>query len=165
MIAWMFIVMALASFSGPGGEAGQAPVSLGRGVTLTPAAGWVSAQNVWNVGPGGVSLQRAGVLAAFAADSYDGTAQQLLDEQIAALRAQFGSLRLLPPAETTIAGGVPALKVLFSGTAESANLEGELVVGASGGTGAVALAVAPAGQIAHVQSDLDAMLDSLALPQ
>ncbi len=61
---------------------------------------------------------------------YAGTDQQLLDEQLTGLRDQFESLRALPSASTTIAGDVPALKMLFSGTAESGGLEGELVVGA-----------------------------------
>lgn len=130
---------------------------------MTPVEGWVSAQDIWNVGPGAVSLQRAGALVAFGADSYSGTTQQLLDRQLADLQAQFGSFRSLPPASTTIAGDVLALKVLFSGTADSGDLEGELVVGTSGGAGVVMLAVAPAGQVARVQSDLDAMLDSLVI--
>jgi hypothetical protein len=163
MFGWMVLVMSLASFSAAGTGGAHAPVALGRGVTVTPAPGWVSAHDVWNVGPGAVSLQHAGVLAVFAADSYDGTARQLLDEQLASLKAQFGSLRLLPPAPVALAGGIPALKVLFSGTADSADLEGELVAGTSGGTGAVMLAVALTGQVARVQSDLDAMLDSLAV--
>jgi hypothetical protein len=165
MVAWMLFVMALASFSGPtAGAAQQTPASLGQGVTMTPVDGWVSAQDVWNVGPGAVSLQHAGVLAAFAADSYSGTTRQLLDRQLGDLKAQFGSFRSLPPASTSIAEGVPGLKVLFSGTADSGDLEGELVVGTIGGTGVVMLAVAPAGQVAQVQSDLDAMLNSLVVP-
>ena len=132
---------------------------------MTPAGGWTSAQNVWNVGPGAISLQRAGVLAAFAADSYSGTTQQLLDAQLSGVRGQFGSFRSLPAASTTVAGGVPALKVLFSGTANSSQLEGELVVGTSGGIGVVMLAVAPSGQVAQVQSDLDSMLNSLVIPR
>ena len=165
MIAWMLFVMGLASFSGPtAGAPAQTPASLGRGVTMTPVDGWASAQDVWNVGPGAVSLRRAGVLAAFAADSYSGTAQRLLDRQLGDLKAQFGSFRSLPSASTTIAEGVPALKVLFSGTADSGDLEGELVAGTIGGTGVVMLAVAPAGQVAQAQSDLDAMLDSLVVP-
>jgi hypothetical protein len=165
MIGWMFFVMALASFTGPAAGGGNTPTTLGQGVTVTPAAGWVSAQSVWNVGPGAISLQRAGVLAAFGADSYSGTTQQLLDEQVSSVRAQFGSFRSLPAASTTIAGGVPALKVLFSGTASSSELEGELVVGTSAGTGVVMLAVAPLGQMAQVQPDLDAMLNSVAIPR
>jgi hypothetical protein len=166
MIAWMLFVMALAGFSGPTtGAAQQTPASLRQGVTVTPAAGWSSAQDVWNVGPGAVSLQHAGVLAAFAAGSYSGTTQQLLDQQLGDLKAQFGSFRSLPPASTSIAEGVPALKMLFSGTADSGDLEGELVVGTIGGTGLVMLAVAPAGQVAQVQADLDEMLNGLVIPR
>ncbi len=165
MIAWMLFVMALAGFSGPSAASTQGPAKLGRGVTFTPANGWVSAQNVWNVGPGAVSLQHAGVLAAFGAESYGGSTQQLLDEQLASVQQQFGSFRALPAASTSVAGDVPGLKVLFSGTApNSSTLEGELVVATSGGTGVVMLAVAPSGQVARVQSDLDAMLQSLSIP-
>jgi hypothetical protein len=166
MIGWMLFVMALGAFSGPtAGAAQQTPTSLRQGVTMTPAPGWVSAQDVWNVGPDAVSMQHAGVLVAFAADSYSGTTQELLDQQVGDLKAQFGSFRSLPPASTTIAGGVPALKVLFSGTADSGALEGELVVGTIGGTGMAMLAVAPAGQVVQVQADLDAMLNSLVIPR
>jgi len=166
MILWMFVVTALSGFSGIGTGATQAPSPLGQGVTVTPAAGWESAKSVWDVGPGAISLQRAGVLVAFAADSYGGTAQQLLDEQLSGLKDQFGSFRSLPPASTTVAGDVPALKILFSGTAtNSGDLEGELVTATVGQIGVVMMAVAPAGQVAQVQGDLDAMLKSLAIPR
>jgi hypothetical protein len=104
-------------------------------------------------------------LAAFAAEEYAGTDQELLDEQLAGLRGQFESLRTLPPASTTIAGDVAALKTLFSGTAESGRLEGELVVATSGATGVVMLAIAPPGRVAQVQSELDAMLGSVVIPR
>ncbi len=165
MFAWMLFMMALAAFSGPTSGAAQTPFSLGQGVTVTPADDWVSAQDVWDVGPGAVSLQRAGVRVAFVADSYGGTAEQLIDARLADLQAQFGSVRSLPTASTTIAGDVPALKLLFSGTTDSGYVEGELVAGTAGGTGVVMLAVAPAGQVARVQSDLDAMLDGLVVPR
>jgi len=165
MIGWMLLLLLLAAFTAPSSGVPQEAVSLGQGVTMTPVEGWVSAADVWDVGPGAVSLRRSGVLVAFAADAFAGTAQGLLDEQLTGLRDQFESLSALPPAATTIAGGVPALKTLFSGTAQSGRLEGELVVVASGGTGVVMLAVAPPGQVGQVQSDLDAMLDSVVLPQ
>jgi hypothetical protein len=164
MVAWILFMMALAGFSGPAGGSSTTPAALGQGVTVAPASGWSPAQNLWNVGPGAISLQHAGVLAAFGADSYDGTTQQLLDAQLADVQTQFESFSSLPPAATTIDADVPALRVLFSGTANSGQLEGELVVGTSGGTGVVMLAVAPSGQIAQVQSDLNSMLDSVVIP-
>lgn len=157
--------MALAAFTAPGAGASKEPVTLGQGVILTPADGWASAANVWEVGPGAVSLQKAGVLAAFAADAYGGTAQELLDEQLASVRNDFRTLRLLPVAPSVVSGDMPALKVLFAGTSVSRSLEGELVVAATGRIGVVMLAVAPPGQIARAQSDLDEMLHGLAMPR
>ena len=166
MIIWLFVVVALSGFSGIGTGAARAPSPLGQGVTVTPAPGWESAKSVWDVGPGAISLQRAGVLVAFAADSYGGSAQQLLDEQLSGVKDQFGSFRSLPVASTTVGGDVPALMVLFSGTAtNSGDLEGELVTAIVGQTGVVMMAVAPAGQVARVQGGLDAMLNSLVIPR
>ena len=166
MIGWMILIMALSGFSDIGGGPTVGPSTLGQGVTITPVAGWESAKNVWNVGQGAISLRRAGVLVAFAADGYSGGAQQLLDDQLSGVRAQFGSFRSLPAASTTVAAGRPGLIVLFSGTSvKSSDLEGELVTAATGQTGLVMLAVAPAGQLAHVQSDLDEMLRTLVIPR
>lgn len=167
MVAWLFVVLGLAGFSGLSsrGTSGQTPEKLGQGVTVTPAAGWQSAKNVWDVGPGAISLQRAGALVAFAADAWDGTDQQLLDDQLSSVRTQFGSFRSLPTASTTVGNGVPALKVLFSGTSNSSDLEGELVVAATGSTGVVMMAVASNGQLPRVQGDLDAMLESVVIPK
>jgi hypothetical protein len=84
---------------------------------------------------------------------------------LAALQGQFGSFRTLPVASTTMAGGVPALKVLFSGTSDAGRLEGELVAAAEAGVGVVMLSVATPGRVARVQSDLDAMLDGVVVPR
>ena len=165
MFGWMIVVFILAGASGSGAVPTPASETLGRGVIVTPAAGWASAENVWEVGPNAVSLKKSGVLVAFAADAYAGDAQQLLDAQLASVRDQFGSFRSLPEASTTVASGVPAFMVLFSGTADSSDLGGELVVATAGQTGVVMLAVAPAGQISRVQGDLDKMLDSLVIPR
>ena len=166
MIAWMVVVLALAGFSGVGSDAALSPSSLGQGVTVTPAVGWESAQSRWDVGAGAISLQRAGVLVAFTADSYSGSVQQLLDDQSSDARRRFGSFRSLRPAPATIAGDVPALKLLFSGSAtDSGDLEGELVAAVIGRTGVVMLAMAPAGQMARAQADLDAMLAGLVVPR
>jgi hypothetical protein len=165
MFGWMVVVFILAGSSGGGSVPTPATETLGQGVTVTPADGWTSAENAWDVGPNAISLKKSGVLVAFAADAYEGTTQQLFDDQLAGAREQFGSFRTLPEASGTLAEGVPALSVLFSGTADSSDLEGQLVVAATGQTGVVMLAVAPAGQIARVQGDLDEMLASLVIPR
>lgn len=165
MMGWMLFNLALAGFAAPSGPASVAPVQLGQGVTVTPAEGWTSAADVWDVGEDAVSLKRAGALVAFAAQAYEGTADELLAFELSDLESQFDSYRALPTAQSTIAGDLPALTALFSGTSDSSRLEGELVAATSGGTGVLMLAVAPAGQLPRVQADIDTMLDTLVVPR
>lgn len=165
MVGWMFFVLVLAAISAPAGTGGETTVQVGRGVAVTAPGGWTSAADVWDVGPDAVSLQKAGALVAFAAQAYDGTDEDLLAAETKELETEFDSYRALPVASRTIAGDVPALVVLFSGTADSGRLEGELVVASFGGTGVVMLAVAPAGQLRTVQNDLDRMLSAMAVPR
>jgi len=164
MVGWLFFMMALAALGGASGPGTAAPVTLDRGVIVTPAEGWTSAADIWNVGPGAVSLKRAGAVVVFAANSYDGTAGALLEDEVRQLRSQFSSFRSLPTGTLTVAGGIPAVNVLFSGTAESGQLEGELVAASWGGTGVVMVAVAPFGQLRQVQGDIDEMLAKLEIP-
>jgi hypothetical protein len=164
MIGWLLVTLLLAAVVAPPGADRPEPVELGRNVMLTPAAGWTSAADVWEVGPDAVSLKRAGAVVVFAAEAYDGTAEELLVAQREDLSAQFDSFGTLPPAESSIAGGLPALTQLFSGTADSSRLEGELVTSAQNGTGVVMLAVAPASQLPRVQADLNAMLQGMEVP-
>ena len=165
MIGWMLLVLALAAFAAPGGSNRAAPVEAGRGVVVTPAGGWTSAADVWQVGPNAVSLKRAGAVVVFAAEAYEGTDQELMAFQLSDLERQFDSYRALPTAPSTIAGDLPALTALFSGTAESSRLEGELVVATRTGTGIVVLAIAPAGQLSRVQADIDTMLETMVVPR
>lgn len=164
MIGWMFLTMALAVFGGGGGDETVAPVTIGRGVTVAPASGWSSAEDEWPVGPNETALKRAGVIVVFAADAYGNDAQALLDEQLTDIEGEFASLRTLPAASMTIAGDLPALRVLFSGVSGSARLDGQVVTAARGGTGVVMLALAPSGQLRRVQDDLDEMLATLVVP-
>ena len=165
MVLWLIIISALSGFAGVAGGATLPVQPLGQGVTVAPAGGWESAQNVWKVGQGAISLQRSGALVAFAAYAYTGNTQQLLDDQLSSIQQQFGRFSSLPVAQTTLANGQPALKVLFSGTSNSSDLDGELVAVATGQTGVVMMAVASTGQLSRVQGDLDQMLDSLVIPK
>ena len=166
MVGWMFVMLALASISGLTGAGADAePASLGRGVTVTPAPGWSSAADVWEVGTNQVAYRRAGVIAAFAADAFGGGPDDLLAQQLDELERQFSSLQTLPPAPVTVAGGLPALRVLFTGVSSSGDLEGQVVAAADGGTGVVMLAVAPFGQFRRVQDEVDEMLASMVVPR
>jgi hypothetical protein len=164
MIGWLLFMMALAAFSGAAGSASQDPVSLDRGVTVTPAPGWSSAADVWEEGPSQVAFKRAGTVAAFTADAYNGHTQDLMDEQLAELDGEFESFRALPAASVSIDGGLQALRVLFDGVSGSADLEGEVVTATRGGVGVVMIAFAPFGQLRRVQDDLDSMLESMVVP-
>ena len=165
MVGWLLFTLLLAAIAAPAGGASSEPLELGQNVTITPADGWTSAADVWAVGPNAVSLKRAGALAVFAAERYEGTSEQLMAAELDDLRREFDSFNALPAAESTIAGSLPALTVLFAGTADSSRLEGELVAAADNGTGVVMLAVAPAGQLPRVQADVDRMLESMVVPR
>jgi hypothetical protein len=165
MFGWMLVVGVAASAVAPNDPNQELPVDLGYGVTVTPADGWYSAADVWDVGPNAVSLQSSGAMVAFAAEDYSGSNDDLLAEELESLEGDFDSYRVLPGSSRTVAGDLPALTSLFTGTADSSRLEGELVATTSAGTGVIMLAVAPEGQLARVQDDLDTMLDSLVVPR
>jgi hypothetical protein len=164
MLGWLFFMMALAAFAGGPGSSTAPSQTINRGVVVKPAPGWASAADVWNVGPGAVSLKRAGAVVAFAADAYGGTNEALLAEETTQLKGQFASFRSLSAGDVTVAGGLAAVRALFSGTAQGGQLEGELVAVTHGGTGAVILAIAPFGQLRRVQGDIDEMLRTLVIP-
>ena len=164
MMGWLVAMMALAAFGGGTGEGTAARATIDRGVVVTPAAGWTSATDEWDVGPGAISLKRAGVVVAFAAQAYEGTAQALLTGQQSALESEFRSFRGLPAGKVTVAGGLTGLETLFSGVAQGGRLEGEIVAVVHNGSGVVMVAVAPFGQLRLVQDDIDQMLDTLVIP-
>ncbi len=163
MMGWLFFTMALAAFAGDAPSSLE-PVSLERGVIVTPAPGWSSAQDLWEPGPSQTAFKKAGVVSGFVADADERDAQAILDEQIADIESQFSSVRVLPVASLSIDEGLPALRVLFDGVSGSAELEGELVAASRDGTGVIMLALAPVGQLRRVQDDLDAMLETLVVP-
>jgi hypothetical protein len=162
MFGWMTVIFALAGIAAPNFKA--TPVPIGRGVVVTPAAGWYSASDLWDVGPDAVSLQKDGALVAFGVEAFSGGTPAFLASYSDWLRGQLGSYRALPTSSTTIDGDRTALRILFSGVANSSRIEGELVVATSAGTGIVMLARAHQGQLAGVQHDLDDMLRSLKVP-
>lgn len=164
MVGWMLFLMSLAAFASGSVAKTLPPVSLPRGVVVKPAPGWSSAADVWNVGAGAVSFKRSGVVVVFVADAYSGTSDALLQEQLSQVGAQFDSFRSLAPSNLTIAGDVGAKSLIFSGTAQSGQLEGELVAASRQGTGVAMLAIAPMGQLHALQGDVDEMLSTLVIP-
>jgi len=165
MFAWLIIVFILAAVASPNDPNREVPTPVGLGVVVTPADGWYSAADVWDVGPDAVAFQKSGSFVAFAAEGFAGTNQELLDEQLAAIEKDFQSLRVLPSSATTVAGDVAGLVALFSGVSDSGRMEGEVVAATSGGVGVIMLALAPQEQLARVQNDLDTMLQGLVVPR
>ena len=165
MVGWLLFLVALATIVAPSGTGQETTLRIGRGVIVTAPGGWTSASDIWEVGPGAVSLQKSGALVAFAVEAHEGTDRSLLAQQSRQLEQDFDSYRALPAAATVVAGDLPALVVLFSGVARSGSLEGEIVSAVRAGTGVVMLAVAPAGQLRRVQGDIDRMLDTMLVPR
>jgi hypothetical protein len=165
MFGWMILVVALASATASNDPNVEVPVKVNLGVVVTPANGWYSAAKVWDVGPTGVSLQNSGAYVAFWAAEYAGTNDDLLAEMLGNLEGQYKSFRALPGAAVKVAGDLPGLAVVFTGTAPYGRVEGELVVTTHGGIDVVMWAEAQEGQLAQVQGDLDSMLSSLVVPR
>ena len=165
MFGWLIVTFALAAIAAPNDPNVEEPVALGKGVIVTPADGWYDASEDWDVGEGGIALQKSGVYVAFWVADYDGTNENLLDEQLGYLEQDFDSYRTLPAAATTVAGGLPALSALVTGVSESWGPENELVVAVSEGVGVVMLATAQSGQLARLQDDLDTMLETMVMPR
>lgn len=143
----------------------EVPVEVGLGVIVTPANGWYSAAKVWDVGPTGLSLQNAGAYVAFWAEKYIGTNDDLLAEMVTILEGQYESFRVLPATAITVAGDLPGLTAVFTGTAPYGRVEGVLAVTTYKGTMVIMQAEAEQGQLAQVQGDLDFMLSSLVVPR
>lgn len=165
MFGWMILVFILAAAVAPLDANIEVPVDIGKGVIVTPADGWYSAEKVWDVGSGGLSLQKSGVYVAFVVEDYSGSNDELLSEQLAALEEDFQSLRILPAGPILVARDVPGLVALFSGTSKYWGSENELVVATTGGMGVVMLATASKGQLDQVQGDIKTMLDTLVVPR
>jgi hypothetical protein len=165
MFGWMIFSFVLAEIAAPNDPNVEVPVEVGLGVIVTPADGWYSAADVWDVGPGAVSFQSSGVYVAFSVEPYSGTDEDLLNETLESLKADFESFRALPAASTTVAGDIPGLTVIFSGASENWLAENELVVATYGGIGVTMLATASRGQLEQVQGDLDTMLETLVVPR
>jgi hypothetical protein len=164
MLGWFLLLMVLSALAGGSAAPRLDPITINRGVVVTPPSGWTSGTDVWNVGQGGVSYKRAGAVVVFVADAYDGGAEELLQYELDQFEADFATFRTLPVSGTTVAGSLPAVKCLFSGSSANGQVEGEFVAVSHNRTGVVAVALAPFGQLRAVQSDVDEMLEALMIP-
>jgi hypothetical protein len=166
MVGWMLIVFALSAVVARNDPNVEVPIEIARGVTVTPADGWYSAAEEWDVGEGAVSLQSSGVYVAFWVEDYSGANDEYLANWLDYLGRELDSFRPLPAASVTVAGDLPGLVVQFSGAqAGSGREEDELVLLTYQGMGIAMWARAQPGQLGWVQDDLDSMLRTLRVPR
>lgn len=165
MFGWLVLVAGMSAVVARNDPNVEIPVEVSRGVVVMPADGWYSAEDVWDVGESGISLQKSGVYAAFWVDEYRGSNEDLMTAVIDELSPSFESFRALPARSVTIAGDLAGLRVRFSGTTEWGYEEGELVTLSYRGTSLVMLVEALTGQLDWVQDDIDWMLDNLEVPR
>jgi hypothetical protein len=133
------------------------PVTVGD-VRVQPRPGW----ELDATQPGVARLRRgSAVLDIYAAPrSYtgpEGLAASYVDQ---VLRPGLSQLTTAQPTTTTIAGGVPAVRVGYVGlTPDGVAIEGVLVAADGPRSGVVFDAAAPEGTLATVVGDVDAMID------
>jgi hypothetical protein len=165
MFGWLLVVYGMGVLVARNDPNVEVPVTVNLGVVVTPADGWYSAEDEWDVGDTGVALQKSGAYVAFWVEEYAGTNDELMRQVLAELETGFDSFRALPARAVTVAGDLPALMVYFSGISEWGHEEDEVAALSYRGISVVMLAEAQTGQLAWVQEDLNRMLATLQVPR
>ena len=109
MFGWLLLVYGAAAVVARNDPNVELPIAVSRGVVVTPADGWYSAADEWDVGEAGVALQKSGVYVAFWVDEFRGTNEDLLIMVLEELRPSFESFRILPSRSVTVAVDLPGL--------------------------------------------------------
>ncbi len=165
MVGWMLVIMGLGALVARNDPNVEVPVEINLGVEVTPADGWYSAQDHWDVGPGGITLQNSGMFVAFLAIRTSLTNQEYLSEWLDGLGREYAQFRPLPAGPVYVAGDVPGLMVHFSLVSpDLGREEDELVVATTRGIGVAMWVRAQPGQLGRAQDALAVMLDSLVIP-
>lgn len=167
MFGWLLIVFGMSAAVARNDPGGEAPVSMERGVVVTPAEGWYSAEDDQRVGASQLVLQKSGAYVTFTVAAFEGTSEELLGYAVQQLQTSFESFRALPERSVVVAGDreLPAALVQFTGVTEWGSEEGELVALSYGGTGVVMLAEALPGQLRWLQGDVDKMWQTLEVSE
>jgi hypothetical protein len=156
-VAGLILALVVGGQRAGGDGSAPSPVTVGS-VRVAPRPGW----ELDRTEPNGARLRRGStVLDIFAMPSSytgaQGVATAYVDQ---VLRPSLRELRLAEPTSTTIAGGVPAVAIVYVGvTTDGIAIEG-VVLAANGTHAAVVFdAAAPEGTLAAAAEDVDAMID------
>jgi hypothetical protein len=146
-----------AALSTPAGP----PVDVGGLVQVRPLSGWEPAQEFDD--PPGVRLTRGSAALDVLASPFDGSAEQLLREYVAAfLEGQADQLSVSRIEPVTLASGLAGARVSYVGTFRGVQVpvEGQATVTVSeSGIGVVFDGWAPSGLLRYALEDLDTMIE------
>ena len=111
MFGWLIVVFVLAAVAAPQRSEHGGPRRVGLGVVVTPADGWYSAADVWDVGADAVALQKSGSCTWPSRPSeYAGHQRRVARRAAGRCSSQdFESFACCPPSATMVAGDVPGL--------------------------------------------------------
>jgi len=165
MFGWILVILGIGAVVARNDPNTETPITVGLGVVVTPADGWYSATDEWEVGDSGIALQKSGVYVAFWVDKYRGTNEDLLASVSDELSPFFESFRQLESQPVTIAGDLEGLIARFSGITDAGYEEDLLAVLAYDGTGVVMLAESLPGQMRWAQGDIYFMLRNIEVPR
>ena len=144
---------------------GTTSFDLGRGVSVTPPAGWVVREQPSVLE--GIRLQRGGVIVDLLVAPYGGTPTELLStyaDQV--LKEDANSLTVHDVVVTGAGNGRPAARAKYDGIFKgSGHLEGELSTQVFGSTGVIVDAAARQGALEGALGDVHQMLGTIEVSQ
>jgi hypothetical protein len=165
MFGWLLVVFGMDAIVARNDPNVEVPTEVNLGVFVTPADGWYSAAEEWDVGEHGLAFKKSGSYVAFWVESYGGSNAELMAAVLEELRPGFESFRSLPSRPITVAGDLAGLMVQFTGTTGWGQEENEVVVLSYRGISVVVLVEALSGELGWIQDDVDTMLETMTVPR
>ena len=169
MFGWLFMLLVLSALVPNVNELPVGlPVSVGRGVSIMPAAGWSRGSDDGIAdAPGveGIMIQKGGVQGFFIVEPYEGSTEGLHEETLRGLGEDLDMFESLAPTSVAMGAGGEGVRSAFRGWTRDSLLEGLLASLSYRGSGVSCIAVGTAGSVAGVLSDVEFMLQFMEFPQ